>query len=229
MSKHLQRDIEQIRRELLSQFGRVEKVVDDAVRSLTEHRGDLLEAVIRADLSIDEREVLIEEQCLKVLALHQPVAVDLRWIATVIKINSDLERIADLACSIAERARDLHHTPHFPIPEQIPLMVRDAMWMVRNSLDAFVDMDANLAREVIRRDMQVDDLNRGAIEVLRDLMKAKPELVHPALHCFSAARQVERIADHAENIAEDVIYIAEGEVVRHRHDDARGPGSPVPC
>ena len=140
MSKHLQRDIEQIRRELLSQFGRVEKVVDDAVRSLTEHRGDLLEAVIRADLSIDEREVLIEEQCLKVLALHQPVAVDLRWIATVIKINSDLERIADLACSIAERARDLHHTPHFPIPEQIPLMVRDAMWMVRNSLDAFVDI-----------------------------------------------------------------------------------------
>ena len=219
MSKHLQRDIDLIRRELLNQFGLVEKVVDDSVRSLTEHRGDLLETVLIGDQTIDEREVLIEEQCLKTLALHQPVAADLRWIATVIKINSDLERIGDLACNISERARDLHHTPHFPIPSQVPLMVSDAMQMVRDALDAFVDLDLYKAREVIRMDIGVDQTNIEVIEVLTELMVEKSDLVPAALHCFSAARHIERIADLATNIAEDVIYIIEGEVVRHQHDE----------
>lgn len=219
MSKHLQRDIDLIRRELLAQFGLVEKVIDDAVRSLTEHRGDLYETVLGGDQAIDDREVLIEEQCLKTLALHQPVAADLRWITTVIKINSDLERIADLACNIAERARDLHHTPHFPIPGQVPLMVADALQMVRDALDAFVDLDLHKAREVIRMDVSVDRQNVEVINVLVEIMSNKPDMVAAALHCFSAARHIERIADLAENIAEDVIYIIEGEIIRHRNHE----------
>lgn len=220
MSKHLQRDLDQIRKELLSQFGLVEKVVDDAVRTLVDRREDLIESVLKADSAVDEREVLIEEQCLKTLALHQPVAIDLRWISTVIKINADLERIADLACNIAERAMHLHRFANFPIPEQVPAMVRDAMSMMKKALDAFVDLNGALAREVIRLDIRVDRLNREAIDELTQIMKSRPELVEPALHCFSAARHIERIADLAENIAEDVIYIVAGEIVRHRHDDA---------
>lgn len=219
MSKHLQRDIERIRRDLLSQFGLVEKVVDDAVRSLVDRRADLIDSVLGSDTAVDEREVHIEEACLKTLALHQPVAIDLRWIATVVKINSDLERIADLACNIAERALSLNRHDDFPIPDQVPAMVRLAMSMMKQALDAFVELNAIQAREVIRLDTHVDRLNREAIEELTELMKRDPELVEPALHCFSAARHIERIADLAENIAEDVIYIVEGEIVRHKHDD----------
>ena len=219
MSKHLQRDIEQIRKDLLSQFGLVEKLVDDAVRTLVEGRLDLTESVIKADQAVDESEVLIEEHCLKTLALHQPVAVDLRWIATVVKINADLERIADLACNITERAQELHQYANFPIPDQVPRMVRSAMTMMKKALDAFVDLDGNLAREVIRLDNEVDQLNKEAITELTGLMKLHPDNVEPALHCFSAARHIERVADHAENIAEEVIYIVEGEIVRHRHGD----------
>ena len=218
MSKHLQRDIDQIRKELLSQFGLVEKIVDDAVRSLVDRRADLIESVLLADNAVDEREVLIEEHCLKTLALHQPVAIDLRWISTVIKINADLERIADLACNIAERSLHLHRHADFPIPEQVPEMVRLAMNMMKHSLDAFVDLNGTLAREVIRLDARVDQLNREAIDELTRLMRSDPDRVEPALHCFSAARHIERIADLAENIAEDVIYIVEGEIVRHKHD-----------
>lgn len=219
MSKHLQRDIEQIRRDLLAQFGLVEKLVDDAVRTLVDGRQDLADTVLRADRAVDEREVLIEEHCLKTLALHQPVAIDLRWIATVVKINADLERIADLACNITERAQELYQYSDFPIPDQVSQMVRLSMTMMKKALDAFVDLDGKLAREVIRLDNQVDQLNREAITELITLMKSHPDYVEPALHCFSAARHIERIADHAENIAEEVIYIVEGEIIRHRHGD----------
>lgn len=219
MSKHLRRDMDLIRRELLSQFGVVEKMIDDAVRALCEYRVDLCKSVLNADNTVDNREVQIEEECLKALALHQPVAIDLRWLTTVLKLNYDLERIGDLACNIVERAQAMHAFPHFPIPDQIPEMVRDAMDMVRKALDAFVDLDVARAQEVIKTDSKVDTKNREAIDVLVGLMKESPILVEPALHCFSAARHIERIADHAENIAEEVVYIVEGEIVRHKHGE----------
>lgn len=217
MSKHLQKDVDLLHRGLMSLFGVVEQMIDKAVRALCEQRVELAEEVIETDLQVNQTEVEIEEDCLKILALHQPVAADLRRVTTVLKINSDLERIADLACNIAERAQCMHQHPYFPIPDQLPEMVRQATIMVRLALDSFVDSDAALAKKVIQLDAAVDDCNLAVIQELRGLMKQDQALVEPALHCFSASRHVERIADHAENIAEDVIYLVDGDIVRHRH------------
>lgn len=218
MSKHLQNDVERLHRSLMSLFGVVEQMIDKSVRALCERQVELAQDVIASDERVDRTEVRIEEDCLKILALHQPVAADLRRVTTVLKINSDLERIADLACNIAERAQCVHQHPYFPIPEQLPGMVRQATIMVRLALDSFVDSDVRLARKVIETDQLVDDANLAVILELRELMKQDAALIEPALHCFSAARHVERIADHAENIAEDVIYLVDGDIVRHRKD-----------
>ena len=217
MSKLFEMEMQSIERKLMSLFGLVEKMIDDAVRSLSEHRVDLVSQIIQSDERVNQTEVTIEEECLKVLALHQPVAGNLRRIATVLKINIDLERIADLACNIAERAESLNQFPYFPIPDQLPTMVKLATDMVRKALDSFVELDTKKAADVIRGDAKVDELNRDVIEELRNLMVSDSQLVEPAMHCFSVSRHVERIGDHAENIAEDVIYLVDGSIVRHRH------------
>ena len=217
MSKHFQRDIQLIHRRLMSLFGTVEQMIDRAMRSLCEHKTDLAAEVLGMDEEVNTIEVEIEEDCLKILALHQPFASELRRVTTVLKINVDLERMADLACNIAERAQCMHEYPYFPIPDQLPEMVRKATLMVRMSLDSFVDSNAELAKRVIQCDAEVDENNLAVILELRELMQQDKELVEPALHCFSAARHVERIADLAENIAEDVIYLVDGDIVRHRH------------
>jgi phosphate transport system protein len=134
------------------------------------------------------------------------------------KINSDLERIADLACNIASRAKDVHAYSHFPIPDHLPEMVNKACLMVRMSLDSFVDTDIELAKDVIKLDASVDEYHLSVISELRNRMKQDAAIVEPALHCFTAARQIERIADLAENIAEDMIYYIDGEIVRHHHE-----------
>ncbi len=217
MSKLFEMEMQNIERKLMSLFGLVEKMIDDAVRSLSEHRVDLVSQIIQSDERVNQTEVTIEEECLKVLALHQPVAGNLRRIATVLKINIDLERIADLACNIAERAESLNQFPYFPIPDQLPTMVRLATDMVRKALDSFVELDTKKAADVIRGDAKVDELNRVVIEELRNLMMTDSQLIEPGMHCFSVSRHVERIGDHAENIAEDVIYLVDGTIVRHRH------------
>ena len=216
MSKHLQNDVQLLHHSLMSVFGIVEQMIDKAVRALCDRQVQLAEEVIVADALVAEAEVRIEEDCLKILALHQPVAADLRRIATVLKINSDLERIADLACNIAERAQCMHEHPYFPIPEQLSDMVLESSKMVRMALDSFVDSNTKLARAVIQSDQAVDDFNLVVISELQSLMKQDASLVEPALHCFSASRHLERIADHAENIAEDVIYLVDGDIVRHQ-------------
>ena len=220
MSKHLQRDLENVQRELLALFGIVEETIDKAVRALRERKVELAEEVLAGDDEIDQREVHIEEECLKILALHQPVAVDLRRVATVIKINTDLERIADLAQNIGERAEFLASQPSFPIPAKLERMADLATQMVRDALAAFVNLDAASARRVCAQDDEVDQCNREIIAELYRLMRKDLELVEPGMHCFSAVRHVERIADHATNIAEDVIYLIEGEIVRHKHNNA---------
>lgn len=225
MSKHLQRDMELLHREILSLSALVEEVLDKAVRALGERRLDLAREVILGDSQIDQAEVRIEEECLKILALHQPVAVDLRRIATVLKVNSDLERMADLAVNIAQRAELLANRPQFPIPGQLTQMVELTTQMVRGALDAFVNLDSQAARRVCALDDEVDAYNRQVIEELQARMRANPDDVEPGLHCFSASRHVERIADHATNIAEDVIYLVEGEIARHRYDSLHVSGA----
>ena len=217
MSKHLERELAQVRSELVSQFGLVEQMLQLAVRALMERRPDFVSQVIETDDQVDQAEIRIEEECLKLLALHQPVATDLRWLITVVKVNSDMERMADLACNIAERAKSLDLFPLFVVPEQLSEMAFAAIDMVRNALDAFVESDTKKAAGVIRSDELVDRLNRVVIEQLQDTMKSSPEQIEPAVHCFSASRPLERIADLAENISEEVIYLVDGDIVRHQH------------
>ncbi len=217
MSKHLNRDLEALEQELLAQSSIVEKMILGACRAMTEMRVDHYSQIIEDEGIIDRGEVRIEEECLKILALHQPVAVDLRRVATVLKINVDLERIADLAVNLGERAQSLVNFPLFPFPSQLEEMVGFSTSMVRDALDAFVRLDVDLARDVCLRDEQVDELNRQIIDDLQDLVRNQTGDIEPALQYFSASRHIERIADHATNIAEDVIYLVDGEIARHRH------------
>lgn len=215
MSKHLERDLEALEREILAQSSLVEEMIAKACRALIDRRVDLSSEVVESEQQIDEREVKIEEECLKILALHQPVAVDLRRTATVLKINTELERIADLAVNIAERTSSLAEYLDFEIPDKLERMSADATDMVHDALDAFVELDVRAAREICRRDEEIDTLNRQVIDELHETMQARPDLIEPALHLFSISRHVERIADCATNIAEDVIYLVEGEIARH--------------
>jgi phosphate transport system protein len=207
-----------LEREILDQSSRVEEMIAKACQALVERHVDLAADVTAREIGINAREVKIEEECLKILALHQPVAVDLRRTATVLKINTELERIADLAVNIAERTISLAEYPQFEIPDKLERMFNRASDMVHEALDAFVDQNVDVAREVCRRDDEVDEYNRRVIDDLLEIMRSKPDQVEAALHFFSVCRHVERIGDCATNIAEDVIYLVEGEIARHHFD-----------
>lgn len=216
MTKHLDRDMKGLHEDILALCAIVEEMIDNAGQALSEGRLDLAEKVIADDEAVDLREVAIEEECLKMLALHHPVATDLRRIATVIKVNNDLERIADLAVNVAQRAMGVGDYPQFAIPDGVPVMVAKASGMLRDALDAFVNMDVPRARNVMSNDDSVDSLNVDLIAQLRLTMQNDGQSVPACLHCFSAIRHLERIADLATNIAEDAIYLVDGEIVRHR-------------
>lgn len=222
MSKHLERDLDTLQRDILAMGTAVEEAIYKAIRALQERDAALAREVIDADDQIDVQENRVEDACLKILALHQPVATDLRRIAAVLAINVDLERMADLAVDIAERAEELAEPPFVPVPDKLQRMTDLTTTMVRQCLDSFVNLDAALARRVVRFDDDVDRLNREIIDELVAAMRGNPDAIEPGLSLFSATRHLERIADHATNIAEDVIYLVEGETVRHRPDAARG-------
>ncbi len=216
MSKHLQRDLENLQRDIVGQAAAVEEVVYKAIRALQERDTAVALEIIEGDGTIDMQENHVEEECLKILALHQPVAVDLRRTAAILKINNDLERMADIAADIAERALVLARPPFISVPDQLQRMTDLTASMVRQSLDAFTHLDTRLARRVIRLDDEVDRYNEEIIKEVIATMKQGVELIEPGLSLFSATRHLERIADHATNIAEDVVYLVEGEIVRHR-------------
>src|SRR5215831_9012326 len=225
MPKHLERDLDNLQKDLLALAASVEEAIHKAIRALQTRDVGLAGEVIDGDNDIDEEENHVEEECLKVLALHQPVAVDLRRVASVLLINTDLERMADLAEDIAERALALARWPAIPVPADLQRMTDLASSMVRQALDAFVNLDPKLARLVCRLDDEVDRYNKSIIDELIRLMQRSPEMVEPGLSLFSATRHLERIADHATNIAEDVIYLVEGAIVRHRPAAVRGEDS----
>jgi phosphate transport system protein len=216
MAKHLQRDLDDLQRDLLALAGLVEEAIYKAIRALQDRDVALAREVIAGDSQIDREENHIDEECLKILALHQPVAVDLRRIVSAMKINTDLERMGDLAEEMAERAIHLARPPLLPIPERLQHMTDLTTMMVRQSLDAFVNLDTSAAQTVMRMDDEVDRYNNEIIAELVEAMKSSPALVEAGLSMFSAVRQLERIADHATNIAEDVVYLVEGEIIRHR-------------
>jgi phosphate transport system protein len=216
MSIHLHRDLEKLQKRILALAGDVEANVDRAVRALFTRDAQMALTLIEGDAAIDQEETQIEEDCLKILALHQPVAVDLRRVAAILKINTDLERMADLAVNIAERVYALARGPEVPIPPTFQKMSDLTNTMVRDSLDAFVHLDPDLAKRVCRLDEEVDASNREIITQVIAYMKAAPDNVDIGLNLFSVSRQLERIADHATNIAEDVVYLIDGSIIRHQ-------------
>jgi phosphate transport system protein len=217
MAKHLQRELEVLKKNLLATGAMVEEAIEKACIAFDEHRSDLAGEVIQNDARINRSEVEVEEACLKILALYQPVAEDLRFIATVIRINSDLERMGDYAVSIAERANHLMKSP-IPVPKDMGRLAQLAKKMVRDSLDAFVRRDTKFARQICANDDDVDGVHRTIIEEIRDSMKKNPDQIDSLLDLFTTARRLERIADMSTNIAQDVVYMVEGEIIRHRPD-----------
>ncbi len=216
MSIHLERDLQSLHRDILKMCSLVEEMIHRSVNGLRDPSLDLADDLRRADDDIDRMDVRIEEDCLKILALHQPVAIDLRRIATVLKICGELERVADLAVNIAERARGLVGTSEILVSDRLHEMSQLALSMLHRSIDCYVEMDSSVARQLTAEDDAVDELNREIIDELRCRMQESPQLMEPALHLFSASRHIERVADHATNIAEDVVYMIDGEIIRHR-------------
>lgn len=221
MGKHFERDLAALQQDILAMSATVEKAISQAVLSLQERDATAAQSVIDGDAEIDSQENQIEEECLKMLALHQPVAADLRRVAAVLKINTDLERMGDLASSIAQRALHVAEVAPLLVPAKLQNMMALTVHMVRQALEAFYTVDAWRAREVCRLDDEVDRYNEDVIAELIQNMQQVPEAVQPGLSLFSATRNLERIADHATNIAEEVIYLAEGEIVRHRPEAIR--------
>ncbi len=219
MTLHLQRDLEAVKSQLLDMGSLVEKVSNQAITALQERNTELSAGVHELDLTIDQQEVKIEEECLKILALHQPVATDLRFVVCVMKVNNDLERMGDLAINIAERASYLSSHDPLGVPLDFHRMAELAREMVKESLSALLNLDTDLARKVLAKDDEVDEINRQMFEILEEIMLKDPTTIRRAIHLLSASRHLERIADLATNIAEDVVFLVEGEVIRHLPED----------
>ena len=210
------RDLENLWSELLKLAAVVEMALSTSVRALCELRADLAAEVSGEERTINGWEVRIEQQCLKVLALHQPVASDLRRVAAALKINNDLERMADLATHIAKRARKLSKRQQYiSIPPSLETLALDALSLVRDSLDALTNSDPELARRVIFADTRVDLLRRESLKILKRAISEQPQMVNTWLRLINTARNFERVADHATNIAEAVVYLIEGDIIRH--------------
>lgn len=217
MTKHFENQIESIKKKILHLTAMVEQNLEEAVRSVNERDLKLAVKIIATDDAIDHFEVEIEEDCLKTLALYQPVASDLRFIITVLKINSDIERIGDLAVNIAQRAKTLAESKNNKVPFDLSGMAHLTLIMVKKSTDALVLLDANLAREVITMDDKIDDMHRGAYDAIEKEIVKDAHAVEYFINLLGVSRYLERIADHSTNIAEDVVYLVEGHIVRHQN------------
>lgn len=209
-------ELEKLNKKILSLSAMVEDRVQKAVEVIKTQDDNLIRAIILSDYEIDDMEVEIEEDCLKILALHQPVAGDLRFIITVIKINNEIERIADIAASIAMRVQSISKDTNKSVccNFDYSVMSEKVIRMLRMSLDSLVRRDASLARSIFHIDDEVDALRNKAYEEVKDSLRLHPE--HPGclINTYLLARHLERIADRATNIAEEVIYLVEGSIVR---------------
>lgn len=195
----------------------VEESINKAITALVDRREELAAEVIGTDCLIDQHELLIEEECLKLLALHNLVATDLRFVVTVMKVGNDLERMGDLSENIAERASFLARHPPIAETQDLGRIADIVRTIVRRSLDALVALDTDLARQVCGADDEVDGLHRATFVQVQEIMRRDPATIARALQTLSCSRQLERIADLATNIAEDVVFLVEGESIRHRY------------
>jgi phosphate transport system protein len=220
MERHFEDDLRALKNRLLSMGALVEERVRQAVQALMERRPELAEEVIAGDQEVNDLQIEIDDRCVKLLALQQPAASDLRLITSALKINDDLERIGDQAVNIAENVIKVLPQPPLKPLIDIPRMAEIAQSMTRDALDSFVRKDAEMARGVLKRDDEVDQLKDQVFRELLTYMMADPGTIQRALALILISRNIERIADHATNIAEDVIFLVEAKDVRHHHEAA---------
>ncbi len=218
MSVHLDNEILLLKKKILHLSAIVENSVIKAVKSVTENDVELAKQVIEEDNIIDQMEIELEEECLKIIALHQPVAHDLRYVVACLKINNDLERIGDLAVNIAERTKKIAEDENRELPFDFTEMMEKTQIMLDQCLSAFIENDVFLANQVSLMDDEIDQMNRDIYNKVKRMIKKKSKKTSYYLHLLGVSRQLERIGDYATNIAEDVIYMIEGRIVRHTND-----------
>ena len=219
MRIHFHQRLDELRERLLVMAGMVEQAIQRAMEAYETRDISLCELVRMSEPSIDRMEREIDQVALDLLAMEQPTAIDLRFILAIIRINADLERVGDQAVNIAVRVRDLESLPHVDLPVDIPKIASLAANMVRKSMQAFIDRDEELANAVLLLDDEVDRRNHEAFESLSQLIRKQPELTQQALNALVISRNLERVGDHATNIAEDVIFWVSGADVRHHSSD----------
>ena len=215
MSRYFVREIDRLNKQIIEFGNQVENQVKLAIRAVKKSDSELAIKVIQQDEKIDQLEVELEEECLKLLALHQPMGEDLRLIISILKINNDLERIGDHAVNIAERAVQLSSLDKLDTPPEILKLNRQVKLMLRKSLLALVEKDAVIASDVVLADDLIDQLNKKMHHKVTDRIKSNPEFTEQQILFLSVCRQLERIGDHACNIAVDILYLLTGEIVRH--------------
>lgn len=215
MHIHLHREIGTLKKKISIMGGKVEDSLQKSIRALTTNDPALAEKVIAADRDVDHCEIEIEEECLKILALHQPVAVDLRFVVAILKINNDLERIADLAVNIAERALDIRKCQPIHIPQEIEEMATKVQEMLKDSIDALINLNEMLAQDILKRDREIDELHKRMYGFVEEGIRKDNDRIGCYINLLSISRQLERIGDQVTNIAEDVVYLETGQIIRH--------------
>jgi len=216
--KKYEEDLKKLREDILYMGGLVENQIQRAVSSLVERDSPLAETIIQRDHEVNRLDVEIDDLCIRLLALHQPAARDLRFITTALKITTDLERIGDMAVNICERALELNTEPQLKPYIDSPRMAQTSERMIRESLDAFVREDTTLALKVCKDDQEVDDLNSQIFRETITFMIEDPHTINRAIKISSISKYLERIADHATNIAEMVVFLVKGKSIRHMKD-----------
>ena len=215
MARFIFKELDKIKKKILSLGALVEERVRMTSTAVENRDAVIAQKIIENDWEIDEMEVDIEEECLKILALHQPVAIDLRFIVAVVKINNDLERIGDQAVNIAERVVIMSKRPEMGFIFDYQPMSEKTQAMLKMSLDALVNLDVDLAFKVITLDDEVDAMKEDAYDKIKEAIKLNPDRVGYLINLLLISRHLERLADHCTNIAEEVIYLTEGEIIRH--------------
>jgi len=220
--RHFDQDLQALKEEILEMGGRAEAIIQKSVEALKRRDRRLAEEVFTDDRAIDRLEIDVDERCVSLLALRQPMAVDLRFITAALKIGNDLERVGDHAVNIAQSAQRLADEPPLKPLVDIPRMAELAASMLREALDAFVRRDGATARTLVRRDDEVDNLNRQVFRELLTYMIEDPHTITRAMELILVARNLERVADLATNVAEEVVFITEARIIKHHVEEQVG-------
>ncbi|MCF7808861.1 MAG: phosphate signaling complex protein PhoU [Candidatus Marinimicrobia bacterium] len=215
MMLHIHREIEDLKRRIVLEATMAEDNLRDSIRALMNRDAELALEIVDKDKALDEQEVEFEEECLKILALYQPVAVDLRYIVAFLKVNNDIERIGDLASNIARGAASLAVKEELAIPADIPVMSEMVQKMLKKSIEALIDLDHKKSQKVQNMDDKVDELHHSMYKIVGQRIQEYPDLVDSWMEVLGTSRYLERIADHCTNICEDVEYMLSGQIIRH--------------